>query len=61
MEIDRTNTPTSYASNTFENNENSYQRAMQEIIRYVKYLNTCVFKLLMINYNSIKKLLSIVY
>lgn len=33
MEIDRTNIPTSFASNTFENNENSYQRAMQEIIR----------------------------
>lgn len=35
IEMERSN-PQSFTSNTFETNENVNQRAMQEIMRYVK-------------------------
>lgn len=35
IEIERSNQP-SYTCNTFESNENANQRAMQEVIRYVR-------------------------
>lgn len=46
MEIERSNPP-SFAGNNFETNENTNQRAMQEIIRYVDakkelYTLTCI-------------------